>query len=285
MIDDKDEVNEDLEDQQTPAGIPEIPEEELYDKDGKPLPWSKSKRFQKIYAKAKIGEGVIEELKSMGIEPKDVKVLRNELGRLAEYDRHLIEFQERAKSKDPEEELDEDEKKQQKHIKKLREDLLKMIPELGSVIEFAKQQQSKPKEDEIRATAVAQGAKEHMTDLLEQAGLIDDETDDEDKEDLLDEWERRLCRVIAQDEDDAALFRQGSKKVITKHFKVALEKYQKRMGVKPKPKGADILNLPPRIGGPRPTGVTKSGKPADTPKTVREAGLQMAEEMRAAREK
>jgi len=284
MIDDK--VNDDQEDQLTPADkdIPEIPEEELYDKDGKPLPWSKSKRFQKIYAKAKAGEGVIDELKSMGIEPKDVKVLRNELGRLAEYDRRLVEFQERSKGGE-EEELDDEEKKEQKRVKKVRQDLLKLVPELGKLVEYVQQQESKPKEDETRAASVAQGAKEHMTDLLEGAGLIDEDTEDDDKEDLLDEWERRLCRIIAQDEDDAALFRQGSKKVITKHFKVALERYQKRMGVKPKPKGADILNLPPRIGGPRPTGVTKPGKPVDAPKTVREAGLQMAEEMRAAREK
>ncbi len=284
MLDDKDEVI-DQEDQLTPAGIPEIPEEELYDKDGKPLPWSKSKRFQKIYAKAKAGEGVIEELKSMGVEPKDVKVLRTELGRLAEYDRQLVEFQARSKGGDPDEELDDEEKKEQKRVKKVRQDLLKLVPELGQLVEYVQQQQSKPKEDETRAAAVAQGAKEHMTDLLENAGLIDEDTEDDDKEDLLDEWERRLCRIIAQDEDDSALFRQGSKKVITKHFKVALERYQKRMGVKPKPKGADILNLPPRIGGSRPTGVVKPGKPADTPKTVREAGSQMAEEMRAAREK
>lgn len=273
---DDDVVKDDKEDQQTPAdNIPEIPEEELYDKDGKPLPWSKSKRFQKIYAKAKAGETVLDELKSLGIEPKDFKVLRAELGRLAEYDRQLAEFQARTGD---EPEFDD---KEEKRLQKVRKELLRMVPELGQLVEYVKQQSSKPKEDEVRATAVAQGAKEHMVDLLESAGLIDEDMDDDDKEDLLDEWERRLCRIIAKDEDDSALFRQGSKKVITKHFKAALEKYQKRTGVKLKPKGAEILTLPPRLG-PGSTGVRKPGKPEEAPKTVREAGLQMAAEMKAA---
>jgi hypothetical protein len=83
-----------------------------------------------------------------------------------------------------------------------------------------KQSNSNPDEaaDTARAGMVASGAREHLTGLLEENGILDDDMDEDEKAEAIEEWEGKLAKRIGKDQDDTAKFRDGNKKVITKHL-------------------------------------------------------------------
>jgi hypothetical protein len=113
--------------------------------------------------------------------------------------------------------------------------------------------------------------------MLKNEGLLSDDMDDDEAEEVMAEWDAKVGRRIAKSREDVIAFQQGDKRVVARHFKAALEAGRKRGSVPATKARPKIEDLPRRIGL---SAVPKSkGSPAKEPQTIREAAAQMFAEM------
>lgn len=248
-----------------------IEEEELYDANGKPLPWANSKRFRKLYKDAKQGREVAGVLNEVGLSASE---LRTALGELGDYRAAYREWQ---ASKDKGETTPSDDAAAAELKAKERE-ATKRLKELGFVTKEDIEAAKRAERQESTANQVASQGHRHLHALLTNEGIISDDMDDDDVEEIMVEWDAKVGRRLMKDRSDVRAYQSGDKKVITKHFKDALESSRKR-GAVPAPKGSTkINNLPSRIS----VGATarpKGGKVDSEPESIREAAAQMFADM------
>lgn len=244
--------------------------DELYDANGKPLPWANSKRFRRLYREAKAGKEVTGVLAEAGLTSNQ---LRQELTELADYRAAYRAWQEQKAQGETTPKEDD----AAAEVRAREKEIAARLKALGFVtkedIESARNAESR----ERNANNVASTGHQHLHSLLTNEGIITDDMDDDDVEDVMVQWDAAVGHRLMKDKADTRLYQSGDKKVITKHFNDALASSRKR-GSAPAAKRSSISNLPSRVSSgvaPR----AKSGKAADEPQSVREAAAQMFAEM------
>lgn len=243
---------------------------ELLDDSGKPLPWNHPKRVRLIYKEAKEGRKVSGVLKEIGLKPSD---LPKAIERLQQFETAYAEWEEeQAEGK-----TTDTEDAEAVEARKQADKIVKQLKSLGFKHKSETDDEGEAKRAEEHKTKTVLAARERITDLLEEAGLLTDKMSDEDKADLVDEFDFKVGQRLQRDKEGVASFVSGSLRPIEKIAKQLLE------GVKStKPSG--IKNLPPRLGGSSFGGAEKGKKPDQPePKNIKEAASQMAEDLRARR--
>lgn len=245
-------------------------DEDLYDKEGKPLPWSRSKRFRRIYKEAKEGRKVLSVLTDAGLSPGD---LRGALDRFKEFESAYAEWQRENAAGRTTDEEDAEAKQAKKEADKIKA----RLKELGFISreDFEAEQQAAHREQ--AAANLARAATYHLAGLLEDAGIISDDMSDEDRGDIIAEWDVKVGRRISRNTDDARAFKTDHKRVISKHFKAAMS----ASGTKPRNVDRSRIDrLPPRVGQKGPTPPKRSGGREEEPRTIRDAVKSMLNDMK-----
>jgi hypothetical protein len=253
-------------------------QEELFDKDGKPLPWNQSRRFRKIYGEAKEGRKVTNALKELGLKPSDLPRLREEMGRLSQYDQAYAEYLEQQKKGQTDDDDDEGAKEVQKKIKSLKSQL-KSLGVKFSEDDEEDDGKTKAKIAEARKQEVIGKARERITELLEDAGVDFESMDKADQKDLLEEFDFKIGQRLARDEEGKAAFIRGSLRPIEKHFKAVLEKAN--VPVKKMARSSGISNLPPRMSGSSQGSQIRRENKNGPPKNVKDATEDVLADLRA----
>jgi len=228
--------------------------------DGKPLPWNHPKRIRKIYDESKEGRKTLRALKELGLKSSDLPKLREEMGRLQQYDKAYSEYLEAQKRGSTDDDDDEGAKEVQKRIKTLKAQLkglgVKMVDDEED------EEKANAKSREQRKTEVIGRARDRMVELLEDNGVDLRSMDKADARDLLQELDLKIGQRIERDEEAVEAFKRGSLRPIEKSFKEVITKMH--LPVKKVPKGSNISQLPPRMSGSHigsQTRKTNSGPP------------------------
>jgi len=241
--------------------------EELYDANGKPLPWNQSKRFRKLYGEAKEGRKVNAALKELGLAPKDLPRLREDLARLEQFDTAYENWQKSQAKGDTTPTEDKEAAEAKAQAAKMR----KILKDLGVVLKDDEEESKavEQKQAQTHQANVVRAATNRIAELAEDAGYDLDKMDDADRQDLLEEFDFRISKIIARDDQLRLNFTQGSLRPIEKAFKLALDK----ISVKPSRKGGTgIGNLPPRVSSSSAGSARAQSKVVQEPKTIKEAG-------------
>lgn len=252
--------------------------EELYDKDGKPLPWNKSPRFRKLYGEAKEGRKLSEALKELGLKSSDLPRLREEMGRLQQYDRAYAQYLELQKKGETDDDDDEGAREVQKQVKRLKAQLKSLGVKM--VEDEEGEQQSKAKALEDRKQEVVGRARDRITELLEDAGVDLKGMSKDDRAELMEEFDFKIGQKLGRDEEARQAFIRGSLRPIEKYFKEIAAKVNlpvKKSGMK---SGSGISQLPPRMSSSHvgsPVRKTQSGPP----KNVRDVTEDIVADLKA----
>jgi hypothetical protein len=241
---------------------------ELLDDSGKPLPWNHPKRVRQIYKEAKEGRKVSTVLKEVGLKPSD---LPKAIERLQQFETAYAEWEEEKTRGKTTAEDDADAEAAKKEFQKAR----RQLKTLGVKFVDEENAESEARAEEHKTNTVL-AARERITDLLEEAGILTAKMSDEDRADALDEFDFKVGQRLQRDKEAVAAFVRGSLRPIEKITKQLLE------GMKTSTKPSGIKNLPPRLGGSSLGGAEKGKKPdSPEPKNIKEAAEQMAEDLRA----
>ena len=253
-------------------------QEELYDKDGKPLPWNQSKRFRKLYGEAKEGRKLQKALADLGLKSSaDIPKLHQALSRLQQYDEAYQQYQEEVKKGTNDDDDDEGAKETQKQIKRLKAQLKSLGVKMVDDEEDERKSQAQTLEQ--RKMEVIGRARDRIGELLEDAGVDLKEMDKADARDLLEEFDFKIGQKISRDEDARAAFVRGSLRPIEKYFKEVAAKANLPVK-KGTPKSTGISQLPPRMSGSHagsPTRKSQSGPP----KNVRDVTEEIVADLKA----
>jgi len=268
VIKDDDQLVDDTADQ------PDDDDEELYDKDGKPLPWANSKRFRKIYHEAKAGRELNGVLVESGL---DATTLRGALQELSDFRAAYREWQAAKAAGD----TTPDDDVEAADLKKREQAIAKRLRDLGFMTKEDFEQQKRADSARANASQVAASGKVHLTGLLKSEGLLTDDMDDDEVDDVMAEWDAKVGRRILKTQADVAAFQRGDKAVITRHFKEVLAKGRKSGRIPTPSTKPSFDKLPTRVS-PGATSRARS-KPEEEPTSIREAAAQMLKDMNGMR--
>jgi uncharacterized protein YjbJ (UPF0337 family) len=235
--------------------------------DGKPLKWNDPKRIRKLYDESKEGRKALRALKELGLKPQELPRLREEMGRLQQYDKAYEQYLEEKKRGETTDEEDDDAREVQKRIGALKRQLkslgVKMVDDEEDEVK------SHAKSLESRKQEVIGRAKDRMQELLEDAGVDFNALAQEDARDLFEEIEFKIGQRLARDEAGKQAFVRGSLRPIEKYFKEVIVKVN--LPVKKGTKGASISQLPPRMSGSNAGSSMVRSNKNGPPKNVRDA--------------
>jgi hypothetical protein len=251
--------------------------EELYDKDGKPLPWNKSPRFRKLYGEAKEGRKLSESLKELGLKTSDLPRLREEMGRLQQYDRAYAQYLEAQKKGETDDDDDEGAREVQKQTKRLKAQLKSLGVKM--VEDEEEEHQTQAKSLENRKQEVVGRARDRISELLEDAGVDLKGMEKIDRKELMEEFDFKIGQRLARDEESRAAFMRGSLRPIEKYFKEIAAKVNlpvKKSGMK----SSGISQLPPRMSSSHPGSPVRKQQ-AGAPKTVRDVTEEIVADLKA----
>lgn len=268
--------DKDFELQVSSEGADDTEKEELYDKDGRPLPWNQSKRFRKLYGEAKEGRKLNAQLKEIGIKPADLPRLREDLQRLEQFDAAYANYLKEQQKGTTTPQEDQEAAKAQAERNRMR----KVLKELGVplVDDEEATQAEQARQLETHKVNTVKAASNRIAELAEDAGYDLDSMSKDDRQDLMEEFDFRISKVIERNEELRSAFIEGSLRPVEKAFKQVLEK----IGTKPTAKKASgIGNLPPRLSSSSAGTARQQSKVAPPPKNVKEASEQMTTELKA----
>jgi hypothetical protein len=248
-----------------------LEDEELYDKDGKPLPWANSKRFRKIYAEAKKAREVGAVLAEAGMSQTE---LRSALGELQQFREAYQEWKTQSDAGN----TDADDDAAAVEIKKRERAITARLKELGFLTKEELEEMRQQSTSRATANQVAVSQRGHLVSLLKNEGFITEDMDDDDTDEVLAEWDTKVGRRIGKTRDDVLAFQQGNKSVVTRHFKAALEAGRKRGSLPATKARPKIEDLPRRVGLSA-TAKSRGAKESEAPQTIREAAAQMFADM------
>lgn len=235
--------------------------------DGKPLKWNDPKRIRKLYDESKEGRKALRALKELGLKPQELPRLREEMGRLQQYDQAYARYLEDKKRGNTSDDEDEEAKEVQKRIGALKRQLKSLGVKM--VDDEEEDTKSRAQSLEARKQEVVGKAKDRMQELLEDAGVDFKSLSQEDARDLLEEIEFKVGQKLSRDEDGKQAFVRGSLRPIEKYFKEVIVKVN--LPLKKGTKSTGISQLPPRMSGSHAGSPVRRSEKNGPPKNVRDA--------------
>ena len=250
--------------------------EDLYDKDGKPLPWNKSPRFRKLYGEAKSAREADKVMKEYGLGLKDVKGLIEEYATFrTEYD-EWKEKQAKGKTTPKQDDAMEEELAEQEKAKKL-------LKKLGVKFEDPEEDKKQAKAAEDKRMNQIGAAWDTMASLAEEAGYDMESMEPAQRIKLLKKIDFFVSEYLDEDAEARNSFMRGSLKPIEKYAKKVLADLGKPIKKADEIKGSGINKLPPRVGSRIPGKVTQAGDTTGPAKSIKDATEQMVADLKAAK--